>query len=177
MSVSTSRAKPIPPAEPTDSNGAIPPLKQGDRLTRDEFERRYDSMPNLKKAELIERVVYVPSPVRCEDHGEPHLTLGGWLFNYRVRTPGVRAADNASVRLDLDSMPQPDCLLFVVPSTGARPGSTTMITSTAHRTSSQRSPPARPTTIGTTCSKFIVATASANTSSGACSIGRSIGSS
>ncbi len=64
MSVSTSRAKPIPPAEPTDGNGAIPPLKAGDRLTRDEFERRYDAMPNLRKAELIEGVVHVPSPVR-----------------------------------------------------------------------------------------------------------------
>ena len=40
MSVSTPRAKPVPPAEPTDVNGAIPPLKAGDRLTRDEFERR-----------------------------------------------------------------------------------------------------------------------------------------
>jgi hypothetical protein len=42
MSVSTSRAKSVPHAEPTD-DGAIPPLKAGDRLTRDEFEQRCDA--------------------------------------------------------------------------------------------------------------------------------------
>lgn len=36
----------------------IPPLENGDRLSRHEFERRYQSMPDLKKAELIEGVVY-----------------------------------------------------------------------------------------------------------------------
>ena len=40
------------------------PLENGDRLTRAEFERRYAAMPRLKKAELIEGIVYVPSPVR-----------------------------------------------------------------------------------------------------------------
>ena len=40
-------------------NGPIPPLKEGDRLTRAEFERRYMAMPDLKKAELIEGVVHV----------------------------------------------------------------------------------------------------------------------
>ena len=46
------------------ATGKIPPLEQGDHLTRDEFERRYEAMPDLKKAELIEGVVYMPSPVR-----------------------------------------------------------------------------------------------------------------
>ena len=47
----------------------VPPLENGDRLTRDEFEdRRESAMPHLKKAELIEGVVYVPSPVRHEFH-------------------------------------------------------------------------------------------------------------
>ena len=38
----------------------LPPLENGDRLTREEFERRYDAMPDLKKAELINGVVYIP---------------------------------------------------------------------------------------------------------------------
>jgi hypothetical protein len=42
----------------------IPPLENGDHLTRDEFERRYEAMPELKKAELIEGEVHMPSPVR-----------------------------------------------------------------------------------------------------------------
>ena len=39
----------------TASNLKIPPLESGDRLTRQEFERRYQAMPNTKKAELIGR--------------------------------------------------------------------------------------------------------------------------
>jgi hypothetical protein len=57
MAVSTQPAKPAEPAE-DPGNDAIPPLENGDRLTRAEFERRYDAMPNLKKAELIEGEVY-----------------------------------------------------------------------------------------------------------------------
>ena len=49
-----------------------PPLKHGEQLTRDEFERRYEAMPHLKKAELIEGVAYMPSPVRTDIHGKPH---------------------------------------------------------------------------------------------------------
>src|SRR5437762_1823862 len=84
MSVSVRRAEPITPAEPLDGTNTIPPLKVGDRLTRDEFERRYDAMPHLKKAELIEGVVYVPSPVRQRHHSGPHFSLNGWLFLYRA---------------------------------------------------------------------------------------------
>ena len=50
----------------------IPPLRNGDHLTREEFERRYSAMPELKRAELIEGVVYMPSPVRIDEHGSPH---------------------------------------------------------------------------------------------------------
>ena len=39
----------------------IPPLENGDRLTVAEFERRYEAMPELKKAELINGVVHIPS--------------------------------------------------------------------------------------------------------------------
>ncbi len=48
----------------------VHPLESGDRLTRVEFERAYDAMPGLKKAELIEGVVYMPSPARYESHGD-----------------------------------------------------------------------------------------------------------
>ena len=43
---------------------SVPPLETGDRLSRAEFERRFDAMPGLKKAELIEGIVYIPSPPR-----------------------------------------------------------------------------------------------------------------
>lgn len=89
----------------------VPPLENGDQLTRPEFERRYEAMPHLKKAELIEGVVYVPSPVRYEGHGRQHSALNGWLVVYSASTPGVAVSDNTTVRFDLDNEPQPDVLL------------------------------------------------------------------
>ncbi len=89
----------------------LPALENGDRLTRQEFERRYTAMPQLKKAELIEGVVYVASPLRFRSHGTPHAYVMGWLAFYKAATPGVELADNATVRLDADNEPQPDALL------------------------------------------------------------------
>ncbi|MFO8100396.1 MAG: Uma2 family endonuclease, partial [Salinibacter sp.] len=90
-----------------------PVLANGDRLTRDEFERRYEAMPHVKKAELIEGTVYMPSPVHADSHGRPHSAIMGWLLAYDAATPGVRSYDNATVRLDLDNEPQPDALLRI----------------------------------------------------------------
>jgi Uma2 family endonuclease len=98
----------------------VPPLENGDRLSRNEFERRFDAMPGLKKAELIEGVVYVPSPVRLDQHAEPHFNMIGWLAHYQWSTPGVRGADNASTRLDVGNMPQPDICLFIDPARGGQ---------------------------------------------------------
>lgn len=88
----------------------LPPLQSGDRLTRREFERRYEAMPGLKKAELIEGMVFMPSPVSV-DHSEPHAFIVGWLASYSAATPGVKPGDNATVRLDIDNEVQPDALL------------------------------------------------------------------
>jgi len=99
---------------------AVPPLEAGDRLTRDEFERRYRAMPENVKAELIDGVVYMASPVRYESHGKPHVWLTTWMGLYCLDTPGVEAADNTTTRLDLDNEPQPDLLLHVAPSFGGR---------------------------------------------------------
>jgi len=119
MAVSTPRAMPLEPTE-APSNGAIPPLENGDRLTRAEFERRYEAMPELKKAELIEGVVHIPSPVRQRFHGRQHSHLNSWLCAYEGSTPGAEVGDNSTVQLDLDNMPQPDCLLFIQPEHGGR---------------------------------------------------------
>jgi Uma2 family endonuclease len=91
----------------------IPPLENGDRLTRDEFERRYAAMRNLKKAELIEGVVYVPAALRFRSHGQPHADLIIWLGMYKIVTPKVELGDNPTVRLDLDNSPQPDAVLLI----------------------------------------------------------------
>lgn len=91
----------------------VPLLQNGDRLSSVEFERRYARMPNVK-AELIEGVVYMSSPVRVENHGKPHILLSTWLGTYYAKTPGlVTPADNVTVRLDDDNTVQPDLILLL----------------------------------------------------------------
>jgi hypothetical protein len=98
----------------------VPPLQNGDRLTAEEFERRYNAMAGLEKAELINGVVYMPPPVTMDDHGGPHFDLIGWLGLYRMATPGVRGGDNPTLRLPLDNRPQPDACLIIEPSHGGQ---------------------------------------------------------
>jgi Uma2 family endonuclease len=95
----------------TETLLSLPPLENGDRLTRTEFERRYSAMSHLKKAELIEGVVYMSSPLRAKAHGKPHGSIMGWLWTYTTATPGVDLYDNPTVRLDADNEPQPDAVL------------------------------------------------------------------
>ncbi len=97
----------------TKPNLTSQPLENGDRLTRYEFERRYEKMPHLKKAELIEGVVYMGSPLRIEQHGEPHSDIMGWLSYYKALTPNLQLGDNSTVILDSDNEPQPDALLRI----------------------------------------------------------------
>lgn len=104
----------------TTTAARIPPLQDGDRLTRAEFERRYEAMPHVKKAELIEGVVHRPSPVNFVNHGEPHAGIIFWLGSYRAHTPGVRLGDNSTVRLDMDNEPQPDVLMMIEQERGGR---------------------------------------------------------
>lgn len=91
----------------------IPPLENGDRLSRPEFERRYSADSRIKKAELIEGTVYVASPLRHTQHGKPHSRIHIWLGNYQTMTPGLDLSIEPTVRIDLDNEPQPDCVLFV----------------------------------------------------------------
>ncbi|HEU5115771.1 MAG TPA: Uma2 family endonuclease [Isosphaeraceae bacterium] len=113
----------------------IPALRNGDHLSADEFMRRYQAMPHLKKAELIEGRVYVPSPdsdlaewkqasmsspVSYEGHCSPHFYLAGWFFLFAAATPGVRGGVDGTVLLDLKNRPQPDGFLFIEPRAGGQ---------------------------------------------------------
>ena len=112
-----SRIAPTPPqGQPRSSDpsgGGIPPLRDGDRLTREEFHRRYEAMPELNNAELIEGIVYLPSPVFEEWHGEPDMSVSAWLGMYSWRTPGVIGASNCTVIMDDLNEPQPDSYLRI----------------------------------------------------------------
>jgi hypothetical protein len=69
---------------PASHKIGTPPLESGDRLTRQEFERRYTVASDIRKAELIEGVVYVASPVRAKRHGRPHGAIMAWLGAYWI---------------------------------------------------------------------------------------------
>ena len=87
-------------------------LESGDRMTRDEFHRWYLANPRIKKAELIDGVVYVPSPVRLAQHGRPHGLMVTWLGFYASQAPDVILGDNATIFLDDGVEAQPDALLW-----------------------------------------------------------------
>ena len=95
-------------------------LQEGLRLSRAEFERRSAERPDLKKVELIEGVVRMPSAVRYASHGRPHAAMVGWLVAYATATPGVHVVDNATLRLDGDNDLQPDAALLIDPGAGGR---------------------------------------------------------
>jgi Uma2 family endonuclease len=95
-------------------------LENGDRMTREEFHRRYEAMPHLSKAELIEGVVHIPSPVRYRRRGAPQFNMIWWLGCYVAVTPGVEGGDNATLKLDLMKEPQPDAFLIVTPECGGQ---------------------------------------------------------
>ena len=98
----------------------IPPLENGAHLSAHEFLRRYEAMPEVKKAELISGIVYMGSPVRIDQHGEPDGLIQGWLCNYCIATPGVKHAINSTTRLGPDDVPQPDGLLRISPECGGQ---------------------------------------------------------
>ena len=116
MAVSTVERSTTAPAG--ENRAPAQPLNNGDRLTRAEFERIYAAHPEIKKAELIEGVVYMPSPARYREHGKPHFHSISWLGVYSAATPGVEGGDNATLRLDFENEPQPDVLLRLPPELG-----------------------------------------------------------
>lgn len=91
--------------------GELPILENGDHLSREEFHRRYEAMPDSVHAELINGVVYLASPVSLKRHGRPHGAVIGWLLAYESGHPDVEHADNTTIILDSGNEPQPDGLL------------------------------------------------------------------
>jgi putative restriction endonuclease len=98
----------------------VPPLEAGDHLSREEFERRYHAMPEVKNAQLIEGEVHMPSPVRWPEHAYPHSRVITWLSVYDDSTPGVQTGDNGTIRMDLDNLPQPDAAAIILASHGGQ---------------------------------------------------------
>jgi hypothetical protein len=105
---------------PIRSARKIVPLENGDRLTSAEFLRRYEAMPELKKAELIEGHVHMSPPLRADAHSEPDGLLHLWLGYYAANREGVKFYSNPTLILDADNTPQPDSVLCTAPRKGRR---------------------------------------------------------
>jgi Uma2 family endonuclease len=93
--------------------GALP-LRNGEHLSRAEFERRWDATPGLRRAELIEGIVFMSPPI-SDIHGSLHSLLFRYLDRYAAATPGVSSRITTSLRLDHKNEFQPDCLLRIEP--------------------------------------------------------------
>ncbi|MEZ4554845.1 MAG: hypothetical protein R2854_00075 [Caldilineaceae bacterium] len=87
---------------------SLPPLEPGDRLTRVAFERMYAASPYIKKAELVEGIVYMPSPT-CSTHFTPIQLADKYAPATWPR--GQRERSLATLRLDHENDVQPDVLL------------------------------------------------------------------
>ena len=94
-------------------------LVEGQRLDQPTFHALYEAMPLGTRAELIDGVVYMPSPVGLE-HGKAQVPVIVWLSYYAENTPGLEAMDNATTIIGWKSEPQPDGLLRILPEYGGR---------------------------------------------------------
>ena len=95
---------------PVPIESSIPPLQSGDHLSRDEFERRWDLHPEIKRAERICGRVYVQMSVG-RLHATKHVTVSTWVGMYILGNPECEALDNGTVRLGAENDPQPDIML------------------------------------------------------------------
>ena len=75
-------------------------------------------MPNVKFAELIGGVVYMPSPLSRE-HSVPDSRVDNWLGHYAAFTPGCEVGSNGTWLMREDS-PQPDVYLRLLPEYGGQ---------------------------------------------------------
>ena len=96
----------------------VQPLRAGEQLSQEEFLRRWEALPSLKRAELIQGRVYLPSPV-SNPHKWLHSRIDAWLTVYADFTPGCRAGSDGTW-LMLGDAPQPDVDLVILPDYGGQ---------------------------------------------------------
>ncbi len=85
----------------------LPRLESGQLLDQPTFHERYEAMPEGTWAELVNGVVYMPSPIRNE-HGETDDDVSVWTGLYKRSTKGIRSGKNSTVILDEIGESQPD---------------------------------------------------------------------
>ena len=104
-----------PPHTQRSRQPAVLPLENGEHLSVVEFLARYEVAKDLKKCQLIEGTVYMPSPVRADAHAEPDSLIQFWLASYAYSRTGLKTYPNATLLLDQENAPQPDGILCTTP--------------------------------------------------------------
>ena len=113
-------------------SGAIPPLRDGDRMDVDEFLRRYKADPIVHSAELLQGVVHITRRreirngeemiipgISAEGHGMPHNQIQGCLGVYSAHTRGVQAHGPGTTILPSNVTGlEPDAILRILPTHG-----------------------------------------------------------
>ncbi len=94
-------------------------LVEGRRLDQPTFHELYEAMPPGVRAELIQGVVSMPSPVGPQ-HGRSHVPVSSWLYDYASKTSGLEVMDNTSTVFNERSELQPDLLMRILPEFGGR---------------------------------------------------------
>ena len=127
-------------ASPKTFRQKVRPLQNGDRLSLAEFKQLYAQHPEIRRAELIEGVVYVASPVYFP-HAQAQASAITWLGVYHSQTPKTKVTGEQSVELDADNEVQPDALLWldddvVVTAEGLVVGSPSLVVEIAASTAS-----------------------------------------
>jgi Uma2 family endonuclease len=104
---------------PTAALALPPPIFEGDQLEASEFLRRWEALPDLKYAELINGVVFLGSPLSL-DHGTISHELNTWLGIYRSSTPGCQGGSDTTWVMGRKDVPQPDLFLRILPEWGGQ---------------------------------------------------------
>ena len=98
---------------------STPPLLEGDSQTSEEFLRRWEQMPDVRRAELIDGIVFIPSPI-SRDHDAFRAFFAAWLSLYATATPGCYPGLDATWRMGDRQVPQPDAVLVILPEYGGQ---------------------------------------------------------
>ncbi len=104
------RMKPVP---------FVPPFQNGDAMDQPTFHALYVGTPRGFRAELIEGIVYMASPVQLR-HGGPSLKVSQWLGAFADEVEGAQAYNEITAILTATSEPQPDHTLIVLPEAGGQ---------------------------------------------------------
>jgi Uma2 family endonuclease len=97
----------------------VAPLENGDRLDQKTFHKRYESMAEDVRAELIGGIVYMASPQKLPHSKTTHL-VGRWLDAYMEKTAGTEVLPGATSILGPESEPEPDDCMIVSPESGGQ---------------------------------------------------------